>query len=96
MAEGDPKKLSDLLRELASESKFKDGLQKQQVYNAFDYAIGKSNAASVLSHSFSRGTLRCAIGSSVLRSELYPSLETIRKSINAAIGEELVKKIILQ
>lgn len=96
--EGDErtKKLADLLQAIVQEPGLKEGLMKQRVFDAFDLIIGKDNAKSVLSHTFSRGTLTCAIGSSVLRSELLPSLEKIRKGINSALNEEAVKKIALR
>ena len=96
--EGDDrtKKLADLLQAIVQEPGLKEGLMKQRVFDAFDLIIGKDNAKSVLSHTLSRGTLTCAIGSSVLRSELLPSLEKIRKGINSALNEETVKKIVLR
>jgi hypothetical protein len=88
--------LSEILNQIAKEEKFHSGLQRQKVFNAFDLVIGKSAASYVISHELKRGVLYCTMGSSVVRSELYPSLERIRKGVNSALQDEIVKKIVLR
>lgn len=96
MERGKTQILSEILTQISGEDKFREGLCRQRIYDAFDVLAGPEFSKSVIAHDLRDGTLFCTVSSSVVRSELYPRLEKIKTALNSAVQGETVKKIVLK
>lgn len=97
------KKIGDVIEDYVREDKLGDGLLRARIFEAWDLLlVSQFNASSlddvktVTSRKFFRdGTLTCTITSSVIRSQLLFSKETLRNKLNTLLQGDYVKKLVL-
>ena len=86
----------EALERYLADTPLADGLREGRVCAAWDTAVGPSVAGFTLSRKYANGVLTVRLGSSVLRSQLNMSKETIRARINEILGSDLVSQINLR
>ena len=88
--------LGDALERLLGDSPLAEGLKYSRVCEAWDTAVGDAIAHVTLSKTFESGTLTVRLSSSVVRMHLEMSKDEIRSRINEALGDNVVKTLILR
>ena len=93
-------KLGELLSSYVDEVGFRDSFESLDVCEAWRAAVGQRAASATAYAYFKQGVLYCSITSSIIRSiirnQLYFSLDGIRSDINARLGSSLVRQIVLR
>ena len=88
-------RLGDILEAcIPANSTLGKGLLTARVSSAYRQAVGSQAAAATMNISFTDGSLRCKISSSVYRMHLATNQDAIRKAINNILGREEVKSLI--
>ena len=93
---GEHNALGDVLKDFIASHKLDKGLNKVSVEEAWHRLLGPAISKYTTKVILDGTTLRVGLSSSVLREELSYGKEKIIQMINEEIGQELVKKIILQ
>ena len=88
--------IGDALERYLEGSPLAEGLRIGRVCSSWDAAVGPSVASLTLGKKFEGGVFTVRLASSVLRSQLQISKETIRARMNDILGEEIVKTINLR
>ena len=83
-------KLGELLSSYVDEVRLKDS------FVSLDVCVGQRAASATAYAYFKQGVLYCSITSSIIRNQLYFSLDGIRSDINARLGSSLVRQIVLR
>ena len=89
-------KLRELLSSYVDEVGFRDSFESLDVCEAWRAAVGPRAASATAYAYFKQGVLYCSITSSIIRNQLYFSLDGIRSDINARLGSPLVRQIVLR
>lgn len=89
-------KLGELLSSYVDEVGFRDSFESLDVCEAWRAAVGPRAASATAYAYFKQGVLYCSITSSIIRNQLYFSLDGIRSDINARLGSPLVRQIVLR
>ena len=89
-------KLGELLSSYVDEVGFRDSFESLDVCEAWRAAVGPRAASATAYAYFKQGVLYCSITSSIIRNQLYFSLDGIRSDINARLGSSLVRQIVLR
>ncbi len=96
--------IAEVLQEYIKEGNLESGLLSARIFEAWDLVLLDMTApyykteeipGLTLKKYYKDGVLSCKISSSVLRSQLYFQLESIRNRINTILQEEHVLKIII-
>lgn len=94
--------VAEVLHEYIQEENLESGLLCARIFEAWDqvllditssYYTQEEIPGLTLNKFFKDGVLSCKIASSVLRSQFFFQLESIRKRINTMLQEERVLKI---
>ncbi len=94
--------IAEVLQDYIEEDHLESGLLCARIFEAWDLVMLDMTASYykpeeirglTLNKYFRDGVLSCKISSSVLRSQLFFQLESIRDRINAMLQEEYVLKI---
>jgi len=93
---GDHTSLGDVIKDFIASNKLEKGLNKVSVEEAWYHLMGPAISKYTTRVVLEGSTLRIGLSSSVLREELSYGKEKIIQMINDEIGQELVKKLILQ
>lgn len=89
------KSLKDVLKEVVDQKPLQKGVQKVRICNAWGEVMGKNILNYTDEVRFSYNILYVSIRSAPLKMELSYELETITKQINAHLGGDFIKKIVL-
>ena len=90
------RRLGDIIAQVINQMQLQEPLQRIEIYKAWDKVVGDHVAGLTTNKYFTNGRLYCKLGSSVVRSQLYFPLESIRASINLQLKENVVKEVILR
>ena len=85
-----------IIAQVINQMQLQEPLQRIEIYKAWDKVVGDHVAGLTTNKYFTNGRLYCKLGSSVVRSQLYFQLESIRASINLQLKENVVKEVILR
>ena len=88
--------IGDALERYLADSPLAEGLRLGRISQAWDTVVGPSVVSMTLSKKYEGGVFTVRLGSSVLRSQLQMSRETIRTRMNDMLGDELIKTINLR
>ncbi|MBP5505133.1 MAG: DUF721 domain-containing protein [Bacteroidales bacterium] len=88
--------LGDALERYLGDSPLADGMRYARVCEAWDTAVGDAIAHVTLAKEFEAGVLRVRMSSSVVRMQLEMNKPEILARINEALGDNLVKSIIIR
>ncbi len=89
-------KLADVLAEFLENEGLKEGIQKMEVYDAWDKIIGDKLSKYIINKSFVKGKLFCYVSSSVVRNTLFVQRIEIVSRINALLGKNIVETLVLK
>ena len=98
------KSISELLPGFIEENHLDEGLQRVHVFDAWESVIrdmaspsmSALQAGALTSRKFFRdGVLTCTMASSIIRTQLRFQIEPLRRKVNAVLGSEVVRKIVL-
>ena len=89
-------KIDQLLGRFVKEYGLENGLQRTEVFNAWDEAVGDKLSKYTTNKFFKDNTLYCTISSSVVRDKLFMRRVQIIDRINEIIGDGCVKRLILK
>ncbi|WP_010134113.1 DUF721 domain-containing protein [Ochrovirga pacifica] len=87
--------MSALMKHFIKANNLEKGFQKIAVEEEWEKLMGPGVKAYTEKISLNNGILRVAISSAALRNELNYGKEKIQKMMNEALGEEVIKKVIL-
>ncbi|ANW95624.1 RNA-binding protein [Wenyingzhuangia fucanilytica] len=87
--------LSDLMKHFIKANNLEQGFQKINVEEEWAKLMGPGVKSYTERISLKGGTLMVKISSAALRTELSYGKEKIQTMMNEALGEELIKKVIL-
>lgn len=96
MKREETKHIGDHLKQFLDSYGLTEGVKTVDIYNALDNVIGAINSRYVTKREFFNGKLYCTISSSVVKTTLTHSRNSIVKSINENLGEQRVKEIIFR
>lgn len=96
MKREEAKPLGVILEQLIKEVGLTESLERIDIFNAWDNAVGERVASVTIGKFFRDGTLFCTISSSMIRNQLYYQLESIKNKINSELAGFPVKKIVLK
>jgi hypothetical protein len=96
MEREDAKAIGELLKQFVSQNGISDELNRIQIFQAWDRAVGITAAQATVSKYLKDGILFCTISSSALRSQLYFQLDIIVKRINSEFPSVQIRKIVLK
>lgn len=87
--------LGAILSDFVEESRLSDGLLQTRITAAWDSLTldGTDLREYTAQRSFRDGVLSCRIRSSVIRSHLQLQESSLRRQLNARLGDELVRQI---
>lgn len=88
--------LEDVLSEFVKEEGLEEDLYRVRLFDAWDRKVGVQAARATTNKFFKNGILYCTISSSVIRSQLYYSVEGLLKALNEEFPERPLLKIILK
>lgn len=88
--------LGDLLKDFVSENNLQKGLNKVAVRDVWEQVMGPAITKYTRNIRLERETLYVELTSSVLREELSYGKEKITSNLNQALGNKLIKKLILR
>ncbi len=86
-------KLGDALKELMDTYKLNNKMNEVRLYEAWDTVLGKTIANHTVSKQLIDGKLLIRLDSAALRNELAYAKSKLIKSLNDALGTEMVKEI---
>lgn len=93
---GEHTSLSDVLKDFIASNRLEKGLNKVSVEEAWHRLMGPAISKYTDKVILEGDILRIRLSSSVLREELSYGKEKIIEMINEELGQELVRKIVLQ
>lgn len=96
MDKQEAKPLGSVLKLLIEDAGLRESLQRIDIYDAWDSAVGARAASATISKYYASGVLYCTISSSILRNQLFYTLEGITRKVNSLIPGAPVKKIVLK
>lgn len=88
--------IGSLLAGFIKEHGLARGLLAVYIYDALDKAVGERYGRMLSNRLYKERVLYCSVSSSVARTVLYNKKEEIVAQINAAIGRNVVDKLILR
>ena len=89
------KSLKNVLKDLITQKPLKKGVQNIKVCNSWGEVMGENIQKYTSQVRFSYNILYVKINSAPLKMELRYELEVIKYRLNAHLGEEFIKKVIL-
>ena len=92
---GEIKDISKVLEDVISQKHFKVGIDNLRVQEAWVKTMGENIQKYTYSVKFKRGILYIKLKSSVLKEELIFEKNKVIKLINAELGKEYVKDLVL-
>ena len=91
----DVKPLGDLIKEFYELHKGPDYMNEIKVINSWPKVVGPFIASHTIDLSIKNNILFVRVDSDALRSELSYSKSLLMKNLNAIVGKEMVKEIVL-
>lgn len=88
--------LGDILKSFLAETGLGRELVSVDVCGAWRKTVGKRAADATSRMYFKDGVLYCTVSSSIIRNNLYFGLDGIKAEINASLGNNTVRKIVLK
>ena len=92
---GEIKNISKVLEDVISQKHFKVGIDNLRVQEAWVKTMGENIQKYTYSVKFKKGILYIKLKSSVLKEELIFEKNKVIKLINAELGKEYVKDLVL-
>lgn len=89
-------KIDELLGRFVKEFGLENGLQRSEVFNAWDQVVGLKFSKFTINKFYRDKILYCTISSSVARDQLFMRRAQIISKINEILGKEYVDQIILK
>ena len=86
-------KLGDALKELMDTYKLNNKMNEVRLYEAWDTVLGQTIANHTVSKQLIDGKLLIRLDAAALRNELAYAKSKLIKSLNDALGTEMVKEI---
>jgi hypothetical protein len=88
--------LGELIQELISAYRLKDGLTRAKIDQVWEKVMDKAIVSRTSELRFDKGVLMIRLNSAVLRNELEYKKAEIMKAVNDAVGDDIVKEVILR
>lgn len=88
--------LGDLLKDVVQRFRLQDELHRSRLPRYWAEIVGERVARLTEIRSFENGLLRVHVQEATWRSELMLRREEIRSQLNARIGSEMVREIVLR
>ena len=89
------KRLKEVLKDVISQKSLKKGIEKVRVCNSWEEVMGENIKKYTVQVRFSHSILYVNLRSAALKMELKYKLELIKDRLNLHLGEEIVKKVVL-
>lgn len=96
MRRSNTQKLDELIKEYIQETNLEGKLKETRLINSWEEVVGKEIAGWTNKIYIKKNKLFVHFNSSVVRNELLLHRETIRKNLNALVGEELIEEIVIK
>ncbi len=96
MERSNTQSIADAIRAYLKESKLEKPLKERKLVQSWETLLGKSVSRATSKIYLRDGKLFVHLSSSVVKNELYMLQDEIRKKLNDAAGEELVREIVLR
>ena len=96
MERSNTQSIADAIRAYLKESRLDKPLKERQLVRSWETLLGKSVSRATSKIYLKDGKLFVHLSSSVVKNELYMLQDEIRKKLNDAAGEELVREIVLR
>jgi len=96
MERSNTQSIADAIRVYLKESKLDKPLKERKLVQSWETLLGKSVSRATSKIYLKDGKLFVHLSSSVVKNELYMLQDEIRKKLNDAAGEELVREIVLR
>ncbi len=96
MERSNTQNIADAIRAYLKQSRLEKPLKERQLVQSWEALLGKSVARATTNIYLKDGKLFVHLNSSVVKNELFMLQDEIRKKLNAAAGEDLVREIILR
>ncbi len=88
--------LGDLLKDVVQRFRLTDELQKSRLPRYWAEVVGERVASLTEVRSFENGILRIHVHEAPWRNELMLRREELRSQLNARMGSELIREIVLR
>jgi len=88
--------LGDALKEFLKQSKFKSGIQALQVQDAWEKIMGKTISKYTDKIEIINSTLFISSTVAPLKNELLYQKEKIIELVNEALGERIIKEVVIR
>ncbi|MDZ4745527.1 MAG: DUF721 domain-containing protein [bacterium] len=88
--------LGDLLKDVVQKYRLQDELHKSRMPRYWAEVVGERVAQQTEVRSFENGILRIHVQQAPWRSELMLRREELRSQLNARIGSEMIREIVLR
>jgi predicted nucleic acid-binding Zn ribbon protein len=89
-------KIGEVIRAYLKESGLEKPLKERELVQSWESLLGRSVARATSRIYLKEGKLIVHLTSSVVRNELFMLQEEIRRKLNEAAGEEMVREILLR
>ncbi len=89
------KHIRQILKRYVSDTNIRDGYYRQKVESFWMREMGKTIANRTSSILLKEGILKISITSAPLRHDLMNSRQIIKDKVNAFLGEELIREVII-
>jgi len=96
MERSNTQSIADAIRAYLKESRLEKPLKERKLVQSWETLLGKSVSRATSKIYLKDGKLFVHLSSSVVKNELYMLQDEIRKKLNDAAGEELVREIVLR
>ncbi|UCG27165.1 MAG: DUF721 domain-containing protein [Bacteroidales bacterium] len=96
MRRSNTQKLKEVIKEYIRETNIEDKLKETRLINSWEKVVGKEIARRTDKIYIKKNKLFVYFNSSVVRNELLLHRETIRKNLNALVGEEIIGEIVIR
>ena len=96
MERSNTQKIGEVIRAYLKESGLEKPLKERELVQSWESLLGKSVARATTRIYLKDGKLVVYLNSSVVRNELFMLQEEIRRKLNEAAGEEMVRTILLR
>jgi hypothetical protein len=88
--------LGDALKEFLKQSKLKSGVQALQVHDAWEKIMGKTISKYTDKIEIINSTLFISSTVAPLKNELHYQKEKIIERVNEALGEKIIKEVVIK
>ena len=88
--------IGKVLKELLNQYRLQQKLHEHSIQDIWSSVMGKTIAAYTTALKLRQGQLTVSISSAPLRQELSQGRDKIRRNLNEAMGEDIIKEVIVR